>query len=194
MRCEFLPIIIDSISKCYGDKKVLKSLDLNLPDKGIFCLLGASGIGKTTLLRLLAGLEKPDSGCITGLEGKKISMVFQSDRLLPGSSAFDNVSLASSPEAASLWLERLELGDAADKKPGKLSGGMQRRVALARALAFDGDVLLLDEPFKGFDGELKKRIIPYIIDFAKNALVVLVTHDEKEAEIADSVFELKAAV
>lgn len=187
-----MPIILDKISKSYGDKKVLEELSLVLPEKGIFCLLGASGIGKTTLLRLLAGLETPDSGSITGLEGKKLSMVFQNDRLLPNSSAFENVSLASSPEAAALWLERLELGDAADKKPGKLSGGMQRRVALARALAFGGDVLLLDEPFKGFDSELKKRIFPYIIGYAKNALVVLVTHDEKEAESADAVFEMKA--
>jgi len=161
-----------------------------MPDTGIYCLLGASGSGKTTLLRIIAGLETPDSGVVTGTAGKKISFVFQSDRLLPNSIAFENIALASSPEAATLWLERLELSDAADKKPRKLSGGMKRRVALARALAFDGDILLLDEPFKGFDSELKKRIIPYIIEFSKNALVVLVTHDEQDTAIADAVYKL----
>lgn len=189
-----LPIELTDVSKNYEDKKVLKNLNLVLPEKGIFCLLGASGVGKTTLLRLLAGLEKPDTGSISGLEGKKISMVFQNDRLLPNSSALENISLASSPEAARLWLERMELNDAAEKKPGKLSGGMCRRVALARALAFGGDLLLLDEPFKGFDSELKKRVIPYVTEFAENALVVLVTHDEHEAKIADTVFVLEEIV
>ena len=117
--------------------------------------------------------------------------MFQGDRLLPGSTAFENVAVASSPEAATLWLKRLELSDAADKKPAKLSGGMARRVALARALAFGGDILLLDEPFKGFDSELKKRIMPYIIEFAKTALLILVTHDEQEAAIADTVFTME---
>ncbi|MEI6578048.1 MAG: ATP-binding cassette domain-containing protein [Eubacteriales bacterium] len=186
--------MLENVSKGYEDKKVLNSLTLILPEKGVFCLSGASGVGKTTLLRLLAGLETPDSGSITGLQDKRISMVFQGDRLLPNSTAIENVAVASSPEAAKLWLKKLELTDAADKKPGKLSGGMQRRVALARALAFGGDVLLLDEPFKGFDNELKMRIIPYIVDFAKNALVVLVTHDEQEAAIADEVFELKTVL
>ena len=93
---------------------------------------------------------------------------------------------------AKLWLTRFELDDADEKKPCTLSGGMCRRVALARALAFGGDILLLDEPFKGFDSELKKRIIPYIVDFSKNSLVVLVTHDEQESQIADGTFRLTA--
>ncbi len=188
-----LPITLDRISKSYDGKEVIKNLSLTLPERGIFCLLGASGIGKTTLLRLLAGLETPDSGSIAGISGKKISMVFQNDRLLPGSTAFENIAAVSSPEAANLWLERFELSEASGKKPGKLSGGMCRRVALARALAFGGDVLLLDEPFKGFDSELKTRVIPYIIDFAKNALVVLVTHDEQDAEIAGTVYKLQTS-
>jgi NitT/TauT family transport system ATP-binding protein len=187
-----LPISVKNVTKCFEGKEVIKNLSLELPENGIYGLLGASGSGKTTLLRLIAGLDTPDGGQITGTEGKKVSFVFQGDRLLPGSTAFENVAIAASPEAATLWLKRLELDDAADKKPEKLSGGMCRRVALARALAFGGDILLLDEPFKGFDNELKKRIMPYIVDFAKTALVVLVTHDEQEAAVADMVFTVKA--
>lgn len=179
-----MAIKIENISKSYESKKVIDNLSFELPEKGIFCLLGESGSGKTTLLRLIAGLEEPDSGKITGLEDKKISFVFQEDRLLPGSTAFENVALAGGAEAAKLWLERLEIDQAEAQKPCTLSGGMCRRVALARALAFGGDVLLLDEPFKGYDIELKKRIIPYIVEFSQNALVVLVTHDESEAALA----------
>ncbi len=189
-----LPIKIEHVSKSFEGKEVIRNFSLELPEKGIYVLLGASGAGKTTLLRLIAGLDAPDSGHITGTQGKKISFVFQGDRLLPASTAFENIALAASPETAKLWLKRLELDDAADKKPNKLSGGMARRVALARALAFGDDILLLDEPFKGFDSELKKRVIPYITDFAKNALVVLVTHDKQEATIADAVFTMETAL
>lgn len=188
-----MPLTINNLSKAYDGKEVLKNLDLELPDTGIFCILGDSGSGKTTLLRLIAGLETPDSGTIAGIQGKKISFVFQNDRLMPGFSAFDNVAAVSSPDLAKLWLTRFELDDADEKKPCSLSGGMCRRVALARALAFGGDILLLDEPFKGFDSELKKRIIPYIIEFSEHALVVLVTHDEQEAQIANETFRLAAA-
>lgn len=186
-----MPIQAEKLTKKYADKTVLKDLTLTFPERGIVCLLGASGIGKTTVLRLFAGLEKPDSGSIAGLENKKISMVFQNDRLLPGFTALENIAAVTSSETAMLWLERMELGDAAGKKPAELSGGMCRRVALARALAFGGDVLLLDEPFKGLDKELKKHIIPYIKEFSENALVIFVTHDDQEAAIADAVFELK---
>ncbi|HZK39435.1 MAG TPA: ATP-binding cassette domain-containing protein [Clostridia bacterium] len=188
-----MSIKIEQVSKSFEGKEVLKDFSLELPEKGVYSLLGASGSGKTTLLRLIAGLDTPDSGRITGTQSKKISFVFQGDRLLPGSTALENVAVAAPLETAKLWLKRLELDDAADKKPDKLSGGMCRRVALARALAFGGDILLLDEPFKGFDSELKKRIMPYIVEFSKNSLVVLVTHDEQEAQIADETFRLAAA-
>ena len=185
-----MPVIIENLVKSYGDKQVLNGLSLILPEQGIFALLGPSGRGKTTLLRLLAGLETPDGGKIQGLENKKISMVFQSDRLLPGLTALENVAAVSSPAGAKLWLGRMELAGAENKKPAELSGGMKRRVALARALAFGGDILLLDEPLKGLDSELKTRIFPYIKTFAENALVVWVTHDAAEAALADETYEL----
>lgn len=186
-----MPVEFHKVSKRYEDKEVLRDLDLFIPDTGVCCLTGPSGAGKTTVLRLIAGLEQPDSGTISGTSAKKISMVFQNDRLLPGSSATENIALVSSPEDAALWLERMELTDAANKKPSKLSGGMRRRVALARALAYGGDILLLDEPFKGFDPALKQRILPYITAFAKTAAVVLVTHDEQESALAETCLMIK---
>ncbi|NLP47471.1 MAG: ABC transporter ATP-binding protein [Clostridiales bacterium] len=181
-----MPLKIENISKSFGQKKVLQNLSLDLPAEGIVALLGNSGAGKTTLLRIIAGLETPDSGRVLGLEGKHISYVFQNDRLLKGFSALENVALVSDRETARLWLQNFGMGDALDKKPGLLSGGMRRRVALARGLAFAkaGGILLLDEPFKGLDKDLKQRIIPYVQKIAQDSLVILVTHDKKEAGLA----------
>ncbi len=177
-----------NLSKNFSAKKVLKNINIDFPPSGLICISGRSGSGKTTLLRLIAGLEIPDSGSVEGLEDKRISYVFQNDRLLPGFTALENVAIVSDPETALLWLKRFELGDAISKKPKQLSGGMQRRVALARAMAYakDGDILLLDEPFKGLDADLKSKIIPYIQDFSQKNLVLLVTHDEKEASLTDA--------
>jgi NitT/TauT family transport system ATP-binding protein len=185
-----LSIKLLDITKSFGGKKVLKNLNLDFPDSGLVCVLGNSGSGKTTLLRLIADLETADYGTVEIDAGRKISYVFQNDRLLPGFSTLENVALVSDTETAKLWLDRFELGNALGKKPRQLSGGMRRRVALARAFAFlqPGDILLMDEPFKGLDAELKSRIIPFMTDFAKQGLVILVTHDEKEAALADLTF------
>jgi NitT/TauT family transport system ATP-binding protein len=169
---------------------VLSGISLTLPENGAVALVGPSGSGKTTLLRVLAGLERPKDGQVEGLSGKRVTMVFQEDRLLPWYSAFENVLLAlpdTMPDrerVARNWLSCMELADAADQLPAELSGGMCRRVALARALAYGGDILLLDEPFNGLDDALRSRVAAHI----KNAapLIVLVTHDEAEAALFDA--------
>jgi len=169
----------------YGDRTVFKDLNLSLPSSGRIALMGESGRGKTTLLRLLGGLMKPQSGTISGLEKKKTAFLFQEDRLLPWRSALENAALGGSREKAAHWLKQLEIENM-NARPSALSGGMQRRVALARALAFEGDVLLMDEPFKGLDEELRSRVIGLIRDSAP--LIIFTTHDEEEAN------EMKAEI
>ena len=173
-------IVLNRVSAGYPEKSVLVNLSITFPDTGAIALMAPSGYGKTTLLRVLAGLKKPDAGKITGLENKKISFLFQEDRLLPWFSAEKNVALVSSPEKAEFWLNRMEIADGS-QMPREMSGGMQRRVALARAMAFGGDVLLLDEPFKGLDEALRERIAGRIKDVFP--LTLLSVHDEQEAEL-----------
>lgn len=165
----------------YGEKTPIRDLTLILPDVGVVGVFGASGAGKTTLLRLLAGLLQPTSGTIEGLAGKRISMVFQEDRLLPWLTAVENVALVrdGSEADARALLAALALSAEADQLPRALSGGMQRRVALARALNFGGDVLLLDEPFKGLDAALCAEAAAVVR--GRFPLTVIATHDRGEA-------------
>ena len=169
------------------EKPVLNGLSFELPEHGAAAVMGVSGGGKTTLAKLLLGLEKPDGGEIAGLEGKRISVVFQEDRLLPWYSARRNIAAVltgSRAENAALTDELLretELTEAADKPLSELSGGMRRRVSIARALAFGGDLLILDEPLKGLDAELMRRIAPRIKK--RFQTILLITHSEDEARL-----------
>ncbi|MBQ7654880.1 MAG: ABC transporter ATP-binding protein [Clostridia bacterium] len=173
-------IRLSHVSVGYPDKKVLENLSLTFPDSGAVALMAPSGYGKTTLLRVLAGLKTIEAGEISGLENKKISFLFQEDRLLPWVSAEKNVELVSDSEKARHWLKQMEIPDAR-QLPHEMSGGMQRRVALARAMAFGGDVLLLDEPFKGLDEALRERVASHIRDVYP--LTILSVHDSAEAEL-----------
>ena len=173
-------ICFEKVCFSYPGKEIFKDLSLEFPDQGTIALMGPSGMGKTTLLRLLAGLEKPASGQIKGSGQKKISFLFQEDRLLPWLTAKKNVALAADEEKAAYWLSQMEIENAA-QSPLEMSGGMQRRVALARAMAYEGDILLLDEPFKGLDESLRARIAGRIRE--KAALTVLSIHDRTEAAL-----------
>lgn len=177
-------IILDRISKSFEGTRVLDSISAEIPDKGIFAVCGVSGSGKTTLMRIITGLEQPDSGRVIGTAGKRLAVVFQNDRLIPWLSALENISAVCDEDTARIFLEKVELADSADKKPAELSGGMCRRVALARALAFDADILLLDEPFKGLDSELRMRMAKLVEDFAESRPVILITHDPWEMSLA----------
>lgn len=173
----------------YGPLPVLEDVSLAFPEKGMVCLSGPSGCGKTTMLRLLAGLEQPRSGRIEGLAGMTTAAVFQEDRLLPWMTALDNVALAlpgglrANRDRAAGILTQVGLADALHVLPGDLSGGMKRRAAIARALAADTDLLLLDEPFTGVDPALRDQIAGLLRQRAASALLVLVTHIEEEAQL-----------
>ena len=179
----------------YGDKLVLKDFSLSLPQKGAVCLFGASGLGKTTVLRLIAGLEKPKNGSLEGFENKRITFIFQEDRLLPWRTAKENVALAlgntsEAKEKALAVLSSLGLENDADRYPDEMSGGMCRRVAAARALVPESDIILADEPFTGLDEENRRVLAAALREKAKNELVVVVTHIEDEASLlnAESVY------
>lgn len=172
-------IRLSHVTAGYPGKTVLRDLSLSLPDTGAVALMAPSGCGKTTFLRLLAGLMQPQSGEITGLEGKKIAFLFQEDRLLPWLTAEKNVEIVSDRARARHWLREMEIPG--EPYPREMSGGMQRRLALARALAYGGDVLLLDEPFKGLDEALRARIAGRIKGQAP--LIVMSVHDREDAAL-----------
>ena len=184
-----------NIDFSYGEKTVLKNFSLSLPEKGVICLFGASGLGKTTVLRLMAGLETPRAGSIEGFENKRITFIFQEDRLLPWRTAKENVALAlgNAPDAegkAVRWLGALGLENDVDRYPDEMSGGMCRRVSAARALAPESDVILADEPFTGLDEKNRIALAKLFAKKAEKELVVIVTHSEEEAAMlnAESVY------
>jgi len=172
-----MTIILDKVTFGYREP-ILKEFSLTIPDEGIFCFSGPSGCGKTTLFHMLAGLMKPQSGSIIGIEHKKIALTFQEDRLFPWLTAAENIAVASTNTAAEEYLQKLGLEEAAQQYPAQLSGGMRRRIAIARSLAYQGDLLLLDEPFQGLDTENKLRLIPLIK--AAAPLILVITHDREE--------------
>ena len=171
---------VKDLTVLYDGKKVLDHTDLSFGD-GITCIMGESGIGKTTLLRVIAGLITPDSGEVMGAPVKP-SLMFQEDRLFSWLTALENVVIVCGDEAkARELLKRVELSDALDKYPSELSGGMKRRVALARALAYDGDMLILDEPFKGLDEALTQRMADLIKTC--DLPVIVSTHAESDVTL-----------
>ncbi|MDO4810616.1 MAG: ATP-binding cassette domain-containing protein [Eubacteriales bacterium] len=176
-------IRFDGVTFGYGlGKNVLQDFNLTVPDGARIWLCSPSGGGKTTVLRLLMGLEKPQKGGVTGCEKLRFSAVFQEDRLLPWKTAAENAAMFSDETAARAMLSRLGLREEADMRPAQLSGGMKRRVALARALCHDCDALVLDEPLTGLDAEMKKICLQAIEETVQNKTLVLTGHDASDAE------------
>ena len=172
---------ISNLSFSYENKKIFENYSLELND-GITCLMGASGKGKTTLLKLIGGLLKPDQGTIDN-GNKKVSFMFQEDRLLPWLTVRENVLLVTDKvRETDELLKELEIDG--NLKISELSGGMARRVALARCLLYDSDMLLMDEPFKGMDSKLIEKVAKIIIRQNKTALIT--THSLEEAKALDA--------
>ena len=180
-------ISLRNLTVSFGDKPVLDRFSLDLPDRGITVLSGPSGCGKTTLLRVLAGLQPLQDGSVTGLEGRP-AVLFQENRLLPWRTVRQQITDVLPParrEEAGRWLALAELEGEQTHYPDQLSGGMQRRLALARALALGGPLYLLDEPFTGSDPARCLRLMEAIRNLGTPTL--LVSHEENVARLADRV-------
>ena len=193
-------IEVQNIYKKFKKEYIFEDFSLSFKDNQITSIIGPSGCGKTTLLRIIAGLEHVEGGEVLGVDQSSISFVFQEDRLLPWLNVYKNIELVlksklNSNEAKHRITEvlaLLDLSDAAEMMPEELSGGMQRRVAIGRALAYDGDVMLLDEPFKGMDDKLKSEILEKLESAWTKArkTVILVTHDLSDArKLSNSIYE-----
>ncbi|MGK6314123.1 ABC transporter ATP-binding protein [Neorhizobium sp. DT-125] len=205
---------LSSIQKTYGPVKVLHGIDLDVASGEFVSLLGASGCGKTTLLRIVAGLENVSAGRVeidgrdvTGLapEKRDIAMMFQSYALLPHLNVVENVRFPlrmrnigtreQQYERARAALETVQLAHLADRRPRQLSGGQQQRVALARAVVSDPKVLLLDEPLSNLDARLREDMQVELIEIHRRLKLttLFVTHDQEEAlSLSDRVVLMNA--
>lgn len=184
-------IQLQNITLRYGDKLVLERFSLEIPGQGLTALSGPSGCGKTTLLRVIAGLEAPQEGVVAGTVPAQTAMLFQEDRLLPwrtvGQNIADVLPRARRGETAR-WLAFAELEGEENTRPAALSGGMARRLALARCAALGGALLLLDEPFAGVDLPRALRILERLKKLP--APVLLVSHEPAVLSAANAVIEL----
>ena len=185
-----MEIHIENLCKSYGGSPVLKNVSFTA-GPGVTCIMAPSGSGKTTLLRILLGLERPDSGTVGLPEKCRWSAVFQEDRLLDGLDAMGNLRFvlgSALDEAAALaLLAELGLEDAVGKPAREFSGGMKRRLALARALLAPFDVLALDEPFTGLDRDNRERAWRCVREHAAGKPVLLVSHELPPAGEVDLV-------
>ena len=207
-------IKLENISHSYGEKEILSGFSLELIADKVNCLLGSSGCGKTTILRLIAGLEVPQKGKIMvgnkilSSEGdilipphkRRVGFVFQDLALWPHFTVFKNIAFGLEQrnetgieDSVNHILDFFDLQQHTDKYPHQLSGGQQQLVAIARSLVLKPEILLMDEPLANLDVKLKRRILQYIKEIQENfqTTIVYVTHDHKEAfAIADNIIVL----
>lgn len=207
-----MSIQVKNIEKHFGAFHALNNISLDFPDGQLVALLGPSGCGKTTLLRIIAGLESADSGQVI-LEGedatnvhvreREVGFVFQHYALFRHMTVFDNIAFglrvrprATRPSEAEIkkrvtrLLDLVQLGFLADRYPAQLSGGQRQRIALARALAVEPRVLLLDEPFGALDAKVRKELRRWLRTLHDELHItsIFVTHDQEEAlEVADQI-------
>ena len=180
------------LKKHYAGQTVLEDFSLTLPSEGVTALCGPSGCGKTTLMRLIAGLETADAGTINGLDGAKISMVFQEDRLLPWCTAEQNIAIAAPGTEAAFWMEQSGIADARQKLPDELSGGMRRRVAIARAIVNNPRLLLADEPTGALDSKSGRQVMELFQKLNDEGVsVLMITHDPDIAAHAKRVVMIR---
>ena len=188
-------IAIDRLNITYGGKPVLKDCTLRVEPGSRIALMGPSGCGKTTLINAIAGLATTAGGSIQ-VNGR-VSYVFQEPALFPWLTALENVNVVLSDGPSTLsqaeaWLREAGLAEHLHKYPHQLSGGQKQRVALCRALAYGGEILLLDEPLKGLDADTRERVVALLRRECKDKTLLLVTHDPQEAALlCDTVLQYK---
>jgi len=205
----------ENLEKIYGNKvktTALRGVSLKIPRGSFCCIIGQSGHGKSTLLQLIGGLDKPTAGRVliagadisalsdsrlSEVRGEKIGFVFQFFNLLENLTAKENIQTAkmfgkNKGKDAQELLNLVGLSDKANSKPSELSGGQLQRVAIARALANDPPVLLMDEPTGNLDSQSEKEVMSYISEVHKaGKTVVFVTHSNEIASKADLIFEIR---
>lgn len=184
---------LESITIKFDKKAVISDLSFDFEDGKKYAIMGESGIGKSTLLNAIAGLVKLSGGRIIS-DHKKIGYVFQEPRLFPWLTAIENVKCVCNDQKKAEKILSLLLPDDFDKYPHELSGGMKQRVSIARAIAYDPDVFLIDEPFKALDEETKEKVSSVLMDLSKNKTVIMITHDRADLSLCDVALKLESSV
>ena len=210
----------ENLEKIYGRSRVkthaLKGINMEIPSGSFSCIIGPSGHGKSTLMHLIGGLDKPSKGSVyvngvnisqlsdgklSELRAKNIGFVFQFFNLLQNLTALENIETAmlfgkihpkTQRDKAMKLLELVGLSEKANAKPSELSGGQQQRVSIARALANDPDILLMDEPTGNLDSDSEREVLNHIIDIHKTGkTIIIVTHSNEIAAKADILFKIR---
>lgn len=190
-------IIFKDISKSYGNKIVLKNFNIDIREGQTTFMLGKSGSGKTTFSKIVFGLEKIDAGEISGLDGKKISVVFQEDRLMENMTIGSNFKMTVDSHINRKQIvekmEKIGLFQPLETKISELSGGMKRRISILRAFLIEFDLIVMDEPFRGLDEETKEKVMNFVIQNIKGKTAIIITHNKDEVEyFAEKIQELQS--
>ena len=194
-----MSLTIKNLNKSFQDINLFKDFNIEIQQNTISCILGPSGCGKTTLLNMISGTLKPDSGSFIGLDDKELSYIFQEPRLLPWKTVKENISFVTNDQnlkdeqknIVDRYIRLVNLEEFTNYYPNKLSGGMKQRVAIARAFSYPSDLILMDEPFKALDLKLKLNLMKAFrrIWQTDKRTVIFVTHDVDEAiMMGDEIF------
>jgi NitT/TauT family transport system ATP-binding protein len=179
---------ISNLNKSFGKNVIFENFNIEFSEGKINYIMGKSGVGKTTLLSILAGLDKDYTGEID-IRGK-IAYVFQEPRLFPTISVTENIRIVNeaSQKDPKIFLSYVDLVGCEEMMPEELSGGMKMRVAIARALYYDADVILMDEPFSAIDKDTKEKVAKEVFNVLRGKTVIVISHDEDNAKaFADNI-------